>query len=174
MKEKEKKFSNFLKILLLMAAIFIGLVFYMDKVLGDHKANTQKRMDDTVIVKTTPIYHPPLNTRSEAVTLDINISEDANKTRKIPEGAEYITPEELLKREEENISDDILEEEIYNDSMIIPQDEIDNYKDAISISVSESDIASSVLGTPIKKSQNRDEEYPSLGTKIENQNISPF
>ena len=178
MKEKEKKSSNFLKILLVMVAIFIGLALYLSKMLEDDKVNTQKRVDEKVIVVTTPMYHPPLNERSEVVELDINKSTDENKTRKIPKGAEYITEEELLRREEENISEGIPIEELYDDSTIIPQDEIDNYKDAVTIPVNDSEgiiehIPISSLGTPIVGNQN-DEYNPSLGTKIEAEEVNLF
>lgn len=180
MKEKEKKFGYFLKILLLMVAVFIGLALYMAKILEENKVNIQKRIDDKIIVKTTPIDHPPLNTRNEVIELDSNISEDDNETRKIPEGAEYITPEELLKREEANVSKNIPLEEIYDDSTIIPQDEIANYRDAVTVPMNEGEgiaeyIPSSSLGTPIRQNQNLDDEnFPFLGTKIENQTVSPF
>jgi cytoskeletal protein RodZ len=187
---KEKKSTIFLKILLVLVVMLIVLVFYAYKVIEEDKVNAQNKSDTKVVVKNTPMYHPPLNQRDE-LEEDENESQifiDENKTSTIPEGAEYITAEELLEREE-NISEGVPLEEIYDDGQIIPQDEINNYPVAVTIPIKESEVnvnpfhrvdppikTNNSLGRPIGEHKDvKDESYhPSLGTQIGGREISPF
>lgn len=194
--EKEKNSYIFSKLLLISVIIFIALGLYTYKMIEDEKESIKKKATIQE-VNNVPMYHPPLTQREEnnkrtvipESNNDKNSSLDNNKTTSIPEGAEYISPEEQLKKEESrlleesNLSEEVNFNELDNDSQIIPQDEIDNYQDAVTIPL-ESVIpqtsstpisSSSSLGTPIHNNpQQRQQEHPMLGTPIKNGSISPF
>ena len=184
---QEKKSYIFTKLLLVAVAIFIGLSLYTYKMIKEEKENNHK--NSTVVILNTPIPHPPLSQRDEKkdtpVNLDLNSSLENNKTKNIPEGAEYISLDEQLETEA-NLSD-IPKEEIYDDSQIIPQDEINNYEEAITIPMPKNDIIpqqapistnpfnNPSLGTPIRTQNNqRNQQHPTLGTPIGDSPISPF
>ena len=172
-KKKEKKSTIFLKILLVIVAIFIALALYAYKMIKDEKEKTQK--ESIVVVTNTPIHHPPLTQREKKeddktttpiVNNDTNKSLENNTTRNIPEGAEYISVEEQLKREQEENLSNIPTEEIYDDSQVIPQDEIDNYEDAVTVSVESQENSIKPTVTPTQTSNHSN----SLGTLIETDN----
>lgn len=171
-KKKNKSFSIFTKILLIAVAIFIGLTLYTYKMIKDDKEHIKNR-GITVEESNEPMYHPPLKERESATkendkaiiittsNNDKNNTLDKNKTRTVPEGAEYISAEEQLKRESADLLEEELREEqeanlseeLYDDGQIIPQDELNNYEEAMSIPI---------------------DSAPSLGTPIGNTEFSPF
>jgi hypothetical protein len=136
--------------------------------------------DSTVIISNLPMPHPPLTQRDKKKEDNRTIisAVEANNTENIPEGAEYISPQEQRKREKEaNLS--ILPNEELSDDQIIPQDEIDNYEDAVTIPLPENTTIPTAistnpfnhpsLGTPISN-----QKHPTLGTPIGDSSISPF
>lgn len=181
MEKKETTSYIFTKILLIAVLIFIGLALYAYKMIKDEKENSHK---NSVILNNTPIPHPPLTQRDEKedkpINLELNNSFESNKTTNIPEGAEYISPEEQEEREA-NLSN--FEDEELLDDQIIPQDEINNYEEAVTIPMSENETIHQVptstnpfnnplLGTPIGTQNNQ--QHPTLGTPIGNSPSSPF
>lgn len=183
---QEKKSYIFTKILLIALIIFIGLALYSYKMIKDEKENNHNNSAVTVI--NTPIPHPPLTQRDKrednptipnTIQSELNNNLENNKTRNIPEGAEYISPEEQAEREA-NLS--ILQDEELSDDQIIPQDEINNYEDAITIPITENEMIPTPistnpfnnpsLGTPINIQNNQ--KTPTLGTPIGNSPNSPF
>ncbi|CAA6818425.1 MAG: Unknown protein [uncultured Sulfurovum sp.] len=189
MQNNEKKSTIFLKILLITVVIFIGLGFYAYKMIKEDKENSQRNTSN--VPTYTRIPHPPLTerdkeevaTKNETLKNDLNHSQEKNLTRTIPEGAEYISDEEQLEREKEaNLS--MFDNEEFYDDQIIPQDEIDNYKDAVTIPmpgnetvptpISTNPFNNPSLGIPIPRQNGQKNQHPTLGTPIGNSPSSPF
>lgn len=147
------KSSIFTKLLLVLLAIFMGLVYYAYGTFQKEKELIEKKK--VVVTVNTPMPHPPLSNKKKIEMASTpQIDEDKNQSIS-NEASEYIALE--VGRGENFLNDE---------ERVIPQDEISNYPIAQTVPLEEE--GTEGIDSP------KEEVNPDLETFIENEEANLF
>ncbi len=147
------KSSIFTKLLLVLLAIFMGLVYYAYGTFQKEKELIAKKK--VVVTVNTPMSHPPLSSKKKIEMASTpQIDEDKNQSIS-NEASEYIALE--VGRGENFLNDE---------ELVIPQDEISDYPIAQTLPLEEE--GTEGIDSP------KEEVNPALETFIENEEANLF
>ncbi|CAA6818241.1 MAG: Unknown protein [uncultured Sulfurovum sp.] len=142
--EKKPKSTIFLKILIVLALLLIGLYIYSTNMIEEHKETVNNKSEE-IVVKNVPINHPPLEDKvkekkDENISSSIEAKEE-NENKK-PEGASYIEEGEIAVSEPISIPTLDVESELQIE-------DVSNLPDA-EVYVDETLDSEDVLETPVE------------------------